>query len=586
MSHYCDISTHYDFIKSRLKILQEDLLLSEDRNGQLALLMKDLLSTRIFNTSGKPAQVLSELKAILNEWDIINNGDLAGYIYQTLESRSEQKNKGQFFTPKSIVDFIIDNTLSENTNLTTLRVLDPACGSGQFLISLFKKLIDLYEKKGIPFHEAAYLIATRNVYGADIDETAALIARYNISRLSGVPADRLTHIRYTNYLTVESLFVESDFTEDRFDIILGNPPWGSSLSADEKKYYRKIFESAQSGVNTFTLFMERSIQLLKEDGVLGFIIPEAYLNIKAHQRSRLLFLNSVKIDTLTIWGEQFKKVFAPCVSIIAQRCSSEKERNCNIIKIREHAQLQDGTSTLIPQKYYYSTFQNIFNVHYTQKAVSLINRIDDSENIYLENNARFFLGIVTGDNNIHLAEKQTPSHPHPIIIGKDIEQFKINFSGHHFQYSQENLQQVAPQHIYTSPKKIMYKFIGKKLTFAIDYAGYYSLNNVNGFIPEIDTCTPEYLTALLNSSVMQYYYYKTFFTLKVLKGNLERLPLKTCSSSDMTRITDITYAIAHSTSDSEVSRSKAVINDMFLSIYKIRDKDANRMIEAGQMELF
>ena len=214
---------------------------------------------------------------------------------------------------------------------------------------------------------------------------------------------------------------------------------------------------------------------------------------------------------------------------MAEKCASEQERNANSVRILDARQPGDASSTYIQQKNYYSTFQNIFNIHYTPKSASVIETIRSGGDLYLENNATFFLGIVTGDNESHLSTTCTQSHPHPIVIGKDISPFKISFSGHYFNYEPEKLQQVAPQQYYKTENKILYKFIGKKLTFAMDYDGLYTLNNVNGFIPELDSCTPEYLTALFNSSVMQYYYDNTFFTVKVLRGNLEKLPIRTAS---------------------------------------------------------
>ena len=585
---YCgDITRHSHYIKSRTDLIRSYLDTAENRDASVCACIKHILGIKISDSCPSDIkEALNELQRLLELWDIMQDGDLAGFIYQKLESANGKKDKGQFFTPEGIVQYLVAASIPENTDVASLKILDPACGSGQFLIATFRHLASLYEKRGVPFHEAAYDIVTKNIYGSDIDSVSVTISKYNLSRLSGVPAENIINIFKLNFLATDNLFSAPQSPCRKFDIIIGNPPWGSNISADEKKYYRKIFESAGSGVNTFTLFMEQALNYLHDNGTLGFLIPEAYLNIKAHWNSRKLILQTTKIEELSRWGEQFKNVFAPSITIIAHKCDNTDQRNAHIIRIRDKQMMTEGTSQLVPQHYYNGTFQNIFNINYSHKAVSIISTINEHGKLYLENNARFFLGIVTGNNGEHLSLTQNNASPDPILIGRDVEQYKVNFSGHYFNYNPDALQQVAPQHFYTTKNKVLYKFIGRKLTFAIDYDGYYSLNNVNGFIPEIENCSPEYLTALLNSPVMQYYYDKNFFTLKVLRGNLEKLPLKLCGRTDMNTISDLSRTAGQTDSPQERMRCISQINDMFYSSYGIKDREAYRMIAEGQLELF
>jgi methylase of polypeptide subunit release factors len=586
MNNYCDINYLPASFRHDISVLKNAAASGFPDGGSLETLIHAVLFNTGLELFKKESYSITRMQELVSTWDILSNGDIAGYIYQLIVPTKEKKMRGQFFTSEEIVKYIVDRSFDTAPSLKDLRIIDPACGSGQFLLAAFRRLLSLYQTEGIPDHEAVYHIVTRNLYGSDIDPIAVSIARYNLSRLSGVPTDRINHICCFNFLTTDSLFDSFSLNTRQFDAVIGNPPWGSSFNASEKKYFRKIFESAKSGVNSFTLFMEKSLDLLKENGRISFLIPEAYLNIKAHSRSRLLFLNSTRIEEINICGEQFKNVFAPSITISARKCSSETLRAGHSVRITTKQNDGEQTTRFIPQKNYYGTYQNIFNIHYTPKAASVIDTIRSGSDLYLENNATFFLGIVTGDNDMHLSSTCTDSHPHPIVIGKDISPFQINFSGHYFNYQPKELQQSAPQQYYRTENKILYKFIGKKLTFAMDYDGMYSLNNVNGFIPEIDSCSPEYLTALFNSSVMQYYYDNTFFTVKVLRGNLEKLPIKTASDRDMKKISSLAHALAQSPSAEETARARATIDDMFFSIYNIRDRDAYRMIEEGQGRLF
>jgi hypothetical protein len=365
------------------------------------------------------------------------------------------------------------------------------------------------------------------------------------------------------------------FDEKTFDIIIGNPPWGGFISAAEKKSIRKNYESPSSGINTFSLFIERGYDFLRAGGIIGYLIPEAYLNIKAHMRSRKMMIERSSILRFTLWGERFKKVFAPSVSFFA----SLKEGGSNVIQVTQGT--SDNLALMVPQAAFFKTPENIFNINYTKKCVNLITSIEEQESLSLKDNARFYLGIVTGDNSRFISRVQGNDYRDPIVTGKDLEPFHVGFSGHYFNYDPDKLQQSAPQEIYLTPGKILYKFIGRQLTFAIDYNGLYSLNNVNGFIPDSDflsAINAESLAAVLNSRVMQYYYEKNFFTLKVLRGNLERLPIRRISKGSQKKLKSLSMLMRESVPASDgFARCRENMEDIIYSEYRISDKDACRM---------
>lgn len=266
--------------------------------------------------------------------------------------------------------------------------------------------------------------------------------------------------------------------------------------------------------------------------------------------------------------------------------SSQKERNENVIQISDVHTVQSGTVRLIPQHSYNTNYQNIFNIHFSQKSETIVSKIQEKGSISLKNNAHFFLGVVTGSNSELLSREYSNQYPDKIITSKDIEKYKLSFSGTYFKYDPNQLQQVAPKPCYTAKKKILYKFIGKNLTFAVDNNGYYTLNNVNGFIPEFPGCDSEYLVALLNSPIMQYFYEKSFFTIKVLKGNLEKLPLTILPQNEMKRISRLSQQASFSSTSFESEKYIDQINDIFFNVYGISDRDAARIMYRATKEDF
>jgi methylase of polypeptide subunit release factors len=568
---------HTQFLDRRISVLAD--ICKKADIGKIAT--NDIILSLLHASpapSGLPTEIypiLSEIKTISDGWDILSDGDLFGYIYQNLETTHLKKKKGQFFTPAPIVEHLIESAIHDDIDIDTFRILDPSCGSGQFLIAAYKRLRDIYFKNGYPQEMIGTRIITHNLYGYDTDPIAIEIAKYNLRQISGRPISDMNIYKF-DYIFGNDLFSKLAFPDVSFAAIVGNPPWGLPLTKIQKEDIKSHYMSARSGINSFTLFIEQTLRHLTDNGTICFLIPEAYLNIRAHQSSRTHVLENTLIREITFWGEQFKNVFAPSISIILEKCTHAVTRAKHIINVRQSHNIRTGTAALIPQKYYASTFQNIFNINYTHRAESIINKIHNSGDITLENNARFFLGIVTGANKTFLQNKKDDLHPDPILIAKDIDKFRINHSGHHFKYCPESLQQVAPRDCYLNKTKIIYKFIGKKLTFAYDNTGYYILNNINGFIPRSDLGSPEYIVALLNSSIVQYYYEKSYFTIKVLKGNIEKIPLRFVSTIDMKKVSILSESMSHATAQ---GREKFMerIDDIFFSAYGISDKEAYKI---------
>jgi len=576
IKHY--LNKHIRFIDKRIEFLSSWMASEEPDEREI---LKDIILYLTGNTESlltikhdlAVMSVLGELKDIFSTWDILEDGDFLGYIYQGLQSSGSRKNKGQFFTPQDIVEYLVSMGIGDDVSIGSFRLMDPSCGSGQFLLSAFRHLIEVYKAKGYGFEAAASSIVKNNLFGADIDYTATIIARHNLSLVSGCSTGEI-RIYNTDFLYRDDLRFSEEALEHRtYDLIIGNPPWGSRIEKEQKSYYRKRYSSSKSGINTFSLFIERAFDFIKADGTIAYLIPQAYLNIKAHRSSREMVLYSSCIRDIRVWGEKFKGVFAPSVSLMLDIEENPEKRNRNIISIVPEKNIEKETKNLVPQASFLRTPENIFNVNYSRKASNIISVIEGNDSLYLKGMSRFFLGVVTGNNSRHIASERSELYPDPIIVGKDISQYRIDFSEHYFKFNPDLLQQVAPEHLYRTGNKILYKFIGKKLTFALDREGVYSLNNVNGFIPEFSSINVETALSILNSNLMQYYYQKNFFTVKVLRGNLERLPIKIMGTDNQEKLRNLA-SIVMNEGNAANSVYRENIEDIIYHEYGITDRDA------------
>ena len=181
--------------------------------------------------------------------------------YEQFISKSMYGYLGQHFTPKPLVNFIIK--LLDPTEKD--RVLDPACGSGGFLISGIN-----YVGKKIGHTVAAAEYAVNNVFGIDIDPKMITICKLNMV----LQGDGHAHLYQADFLS--NLSNLNKIRPESFDIVIVDPPKGS-IVAD-----RKILKDLELGWGRKTqqihvLFLEKCIRMLKPAGRLVIIVPESLL---------------------------------------------------------------------------------------------------------------------------------------------------------------------------------------------------------------------------------------------------------------------------------------------------------------------
>lgn len=514
-----------------------------------------------------------ELENILNDYNLREaKEDILGFVYQSIRPQTDRKEAGQYYTPNKVVDFIIENTgisLEEDRNLT---ILDPACGSGQFLLRVYDKLLDQYKKLGISENKAHKNIIKKHLFGMDIDSIACALTKANLylrnPRIKGLNFN----IYQADFLKKDYNLIEPDPFQkiyNQIDFIIGNPPWGAKLSKEQKKYFERYYEIGKVGLNTFTLFIERALDFLEDGGKLGFLIPEAYLKIKVHQPSRLQLLKNGNIKLLATGGEIFKKVYAPSLILVFEKNKGKSKDN--EITIKENVFNGHVKENKLPQSLFELTADNIFNVNFSDNTSQILKHIDLLDNKFLKDNTLFILGIVTGNNKKYLVDKPLTKNHKPIIVGKDLKKYKINFGSNYFVYDKNELQQVAPREYYEVPEKLIYKFIGKNLVFVYDNERRFSLNNANAIEPKVLGLNIKYILGLLNSKLIQFYYSKMFFTIRVLRGNLERLPLYNASTQEQKEIINL-VSRAEKVEGDEYKAITKKIDDKIFDIYKIKPK--------------
>lgn len=432
-----------------------------------------------------------------------DNNDFLGCLYMSLLSVGSKDVNGIFYTPYKVVNKIIQSIEFQHGK----KVVDPGCGSGNFLIQAFKKM----SAKQFPLSEIV-----NNLFGYDIDKIAVLLAKINIYILH-------SDICYDDIHIYQKDFLNDDITT-YFDYVIGNPPWGKKYTPTEKKLLKQKYDLEFSKLDSFSQFIIKSFNIMNEKGTLAFVLPSSVLNIQVHESIRKFLLNN-KIIYIKNIGREFEEIVTDVIIIKVEKTHCDD----NVCEYDDN---------LISQNVF---LQNPYcNFLITDLiSSSIIKKIKAYPSYHLKDNVEYALGVVTGNNKKYLFDLKQ-DNTEPIISGKEIDRYHIDYSKitKFIMFDKENLQQVAKEKLYRWKNKIIYKFIGKKLCFAIENKSTLTLNSAN-VICLSDFYDLNYTSAILNSRITQLYFEDVYNTHKVLKNHIQSFYIPSFSVDTIKKISSI-----------------------------------------------
>ena len=268
-------------------------LFEEGRNRD-----KEVFKDNIRLTPQRIRTVVSYLQsANLSKTDL----DSKGKAFETFMGSYFRGDFGQYFTPRNIVKFIVDVLPINNDS----KVLDTSCGSGGFLLYALDKVrqqAGLYYDEGtIEHYNYWHDFASKNLFGIEINEQIARTAKMNMI----IHDDGHTNVISSDGLIHDNVIMEKTdnkgFQYGTFDVIITNPPFGSTVKQTEKAYLHQYslgnrdvdwLDTKNSGVkerdsqSTEVLFIEQDKNFLKEGGYLAIVIPDGILTNSSLQYVR------------------------------------------------------------------------------------------------------------------------------------------------------------------------------------------------------------------------------------------------------------------------------------------------------------
>lgn len=308
-------------------------------------------------------------------------------------------------------------------------------------------------------------------------------------------------------------FTEGDV--HHFDVIFTNPPWGKKLNKVEKDRHAAVLEAGKSS-DTSSLFFFGALRFIRAGGYLGFLLPEAFFNIATFQEAREKALK-YRILCLFDFGRPFRTLLTKAKGILLRLESPE---GGTLIKC-----IVDDKSHFLKQEYFALNPKSIFNFSISDAEAGVISHVSRFPHITLAAKARWGLGIVTGNNKRFISDTNKPNYV-PVFRGSDVFTDRIATPTAFIPDDMSQYQQVAPIELYRAKQKLIYRFISSDLVFYCDFDQRLILNSVNMLVLNDDfPVSGEVLARYLSSNFINWLFKTLFQTHKVLRSDLEQLPI-------------------------------------------------------------
>ena len=440
----------------------------------------------------------------------------AGHRAVVEEKPEVKKAGGVYYTPAYIVDYIVKQTVGRLVEGKTprqvsgLRILDAACGSGSFLLGAYQYLLD-YHLRWYGAHDPAKVaqgrqpaiyqgpygewrlttaekkrILVNNVYGVDIDRQAVEVTKLSLLlkvlegenqetlgqqlalwRERALP-DLASNVKCGNSLIGPDYFEgqlmpdeeemrrvnpfdwEAEFPEvmqaGGFDVAIGNPPYifarDMKFTEQDKQYYYKHYTLAQYQVNTYALFIEAALRLMKPRAAFGVIVPNTWLTIEKMSSLRRFLVDSYNhLSIVNVEDTTFGNASVENTIVIGDNDQAKE----SVVQLATMSNQGVGHLHQIPKSYFEGEFNpiSLADIGYLDFAVSLEGKAQPLSTL-----ARVRVGLKAyqrGKGKPKQTDKQKEDRVFhsrspidesylPYLQGRDVVRYCLHWSGEYLSY--------------------------------------------------------------------------------------------------------------------------------------------------------
>lgn len=485
--------------------------------------------------------------------------DLLGEVYQKHISKEVRKSLGQFYTPDELINHILDQI-----DLTSdMKLADISCGSGTFLKLAYERLFEKMTKveKWDPASAHTHLMSSV-LYGIDIDSFAAQLTMMNLLLIDlENPSPKMNVYEWDSLRTAllshstqsseESVWETSKAPTEILDsesvnAAVGNPPYvvvrrDNPLYADELKgYYTTVLSGP---ANTSTMFVRRCIDITKESGRIGLVLPKSLTWVDSYAGIRKHILQNCSILSITDIGRGFEDVGFEMVTMVMRKDKDRKKRDGNsvnaITDIKDLAS-HSYEQASIPQ----SLFEEVdtFSIYLSGQMKDIAEKMLRGSK-RLTDIADIWRGLPTSVNDPMIKEAKTQADQEPMLQGKSVFRYQTKgslfASPHYFE-----AEYPAPVKRLRVKKIVLQRLVSSQVKANATYDEKALLNIdtiTNVKVHELDF-DEKYVLGILNSKlgtlfIRDVVFNRAILTMDMDKSYLGKVPVKVANSRTQADIT-------------------------------------------------
>jgi len=528
------------------------------------------------------------------EWSIHYNfalldADILGSIYEqylghilkktekraTLtEGKIHRKEQGIYYTPTYIVDYIVKNTIGElakdkKFDMDKIKILDPACGSGSFLIKAFDFLNQHHSRKGTGEQtkiDTSGVAATftkklellkNNIYGVDLDPKAVEIAQLNLLLKAAEKKHRLPTLQ-NNIKCGNSLIDDPNIAGQRafkwedefstimkdggFDVVIGNPPYGASFNTQEKEYFNSRYTYVKSVYESYRLFIELASKLVKDRGYMGLIVPNTWFYLTNAENMRKEILSNYSVTKLINLPQSVFEdaTVDTCIIIFRKEPPKNNQVETHFFNYKDKINsLECMKYSELKQNDFLKNAECIININRNAEDVKLISKIKKQPQVLDE-----YVTIITGikpyqvgkgvppQTKKDLEEKnftatyQKDKSFKPWLTGKFISRYQVLPNKEFIKYGAWLAEPKIPD-IFEKDRIVLQQIrnpsLPRRIIATFIKGGIYTNNGIHNLIPKNDEQT-FWILGILNSKLMNYYFASHYNDVNIKPSNLYSLP--------------------------------------------------------------
>ena len=263
--------------------------------------------------------------------------ELISAIYETFLDEDRNQTSA-YYTPPEIVDYVLNEVLPFETGRQSIRILDPACGSGIFLVEAYRRLVMLHRHarggQDLSFEELRDLL-TGSIHGVDLSEDAIQVAAFScylalldfLEPKSIWEEVRFPRLKGSNLFVNDFFDLGAPFNERPYDIIVGNPPWRSSLTEQAADYVRRNHHTVGDR-QIAQAFLWRAPTLLADEGRVCLLAPSKgvlFNQSGPNRQFRRQFFTTNQVTQVVDFSafrhSLFRGAIAPMVAVFCQMSS-------------------------------------------------------------------------------------------------------------------------------------------------------------------------------------------------------------------------------------------------------------------------